>query len=78
MKFHEFGNKNQTTVMLIHGLGTTWEKSFGKVIPVLTPHYYVVAVELDGHDPEEKSNYINGKKKQSRSKNIFKTTLVEK
>lgn len=22
MKFHEFGNKNQTTVMLIQGIGT--------------------------------------------------------
>ena len=60
MKFHEFGVHNEKTVMLIHGLATTWEKSFGKVIPLLTENYHVIAAGLDGHDPDEKTDYING------------------
>ena len=75
MKFHEFGNKNQTTVMLIHGLGTTWDKSFGKVIPLLTPHYFVVAVGLDGHNPEEESNYINGEKEAEQVEKYIQNNL---
>lgn len=75
MRFHEFGNKNQTTVMLIHGLGTTWEKSFGKVIPLLTPYYYVVAVGLNGHNPEEKSDYINGEKEAEQVEKYIQNNL---
>lgn len=75
MKFHEFGNKNQTTVMLIHGLGTTWDKSFGKVIPLLAPHYYVVAVGLDGHNPEEETDYISGEKEAEQVENYIQNNL---
>ena len=46
--------------MLIHGLATTWSKSFGLVIPLLAERYHVIAVGLDGHDPEEHTDYING------------------
>lgn len=60
MKFHEFGSQNQRTVMLIHGLATTWKMSFGLVIPLLAEHYHVIAAGLDGHDPDEGTDYING------------------
>lgn len=61
--------------MLIHGLGTTWDKSFEKVIPVLTPHYYVVAVGLDGHNPEEESNYISGEKEAEQVEKYIQNNL---
>jgi pimeloyl-ACP methyl ester carboxylesterase len=60
MKFHEFGLQNEKTVMLIHGLATTWKMSFGKIIPLLAEHYHVIAAGLDGHDPDESTDYING------------------
>ncbi len=59
MRFHEFGTQNEKKVLLLHGLATTWEKSFGKVIPGLAAHYRVIAAGLDGHDPEEQSDYLN-------------------
>lgn len=60
MRFHEFGNRGRKSVMLIHGLGTTWEKSFGKLIPLLAADFHVIAAGLDGHDPEEETDYTNG------------------
>lgn len=60
MKFHEFGLQNKRTVMLIHGLATTWKMSFGLVIPLLAEHNHVIAAGLDGHDPDERTDYING------------------
>lgn len=62
MQFHEFGSKNQPTLMLIHGLATTWQQSFGKIIPLLSQHFYVIAVGLDGHNPGEQSDYLSGHK----------------
>jgi pimeloyl-ACP methyl ester carboxylesterase len=60
MKFHEFGDRDRQSIMLIHGLGTTWDKSFGKVIPLLQADYFVIAAGLDGHEREETTDYING------------------
>lgn len=60
MKFHEFGIQNEKAVILVHGLATTWEMSFGKVIPLLAEDYHVIAAGLDGHDPDEITDYING------------------
>lgn len=48
--------------MLIHGLATTWSMSFGLVVPLLSEHYHVIAAGLDGHDPEELTDYINGER----------------
>jgi pimeloyl-ACP methyl ester carboxylesterase len=53
MKFHQFGAGNPHSLMLIHGLATTWQQSFGEVIPLLAENHHVIAVGLDGHDPAE-------------------------
>ena len=56
-------------------LGLQWDKSFGKVIPLLTPHYYIVAVGLDGHNPEEESNYISGEKEAEQVEKYIQNNL---
>lgn len=55
MRFHTFGRIEKKRIMLIHGMGTTWEMSFSSLIPVLEKDHYVIAVSLDGYDPEENS-----------------------
>ncbi len=46
--------------MLLHGNATTWKMSFGKSIPCLAEKYHVIAVGLDGFDPTENTEYMNG------------------
>ena len=75
MKFHEFGKQNETSVMLIHGLATTWDRSFDKVIPLLAANFYVIAVGLDGHDPEEKTNYISGEQEAEQVEDFIQNKL---
>jgi pimeloyl-ACP methyl ester carboxylesterase len=60
MKFHEFGKENKKTLMLLHGNASTWKMSFGKCIPILAEKYHVIAVGLDGFDPDEDTTYISG------------------
>src|SRR6266481_332590 len=36
-------------LVLIHGGGSTIQTSFGRIIPQLSKHYQVVAVELQNH-----------------------------
>lgn len=75
MIFHEFGKRSGKSIMLIHGLGTTWEKSFGKVIPRLKGDYFVIAASLDGHDPEETTEYSNGKREAEQIEDYIKNHL---
>ncbi|HSN43693.1 MAG TPA: alpha/beta hydrolase [Propionibacteriaceae bacterium] len=59
MSFHCFGEPASPTVVLIHGLATTWEQSFGEIIPLLAARYHVVAVGLSGHDPAEPGDFVS-------------------
>lgn len=61
MKFYEFGQENDKTLMLLHGNASTWEMSFGKSIPLLAEKYHVIAVGLDGFDPTEETEYLSGR-----------------
>lgn len=45
------------------------------MIPLLTPHYYIVAVGLDGHNPEEESNYISGEKEAEQVEKYIQNNL---
>lgn len=36
-------------LVLIHGGGSTIDTSFGRLIPLLSPHYQVIAVEMQAH-----------------------------
>ncbi len=58
MKFHTFGNKNNKTVILIHGVLTPWQ-IWEKQIDVLKEKFYVVVPALDGHIEDSASEYIS-------------------
>lgn len=59
MRVHGFGEAGLPTVVLIHGLATTWEQSFGEIIPLLSPHYRVLAVGLSGHEPSDPDDFVS-------------------
>ena len=59
MLFHEFGDPEAPTLLLVHGADTVWNRSFAAAIPVLAQTYRVVAVGIDGFDPEEDTEYEN-------------------
>lgn len=48
MKFHEFGIENEKTLVLLHGVDTTWKISFGKFIELAQKEYHIIAVADDG------------------------------
>lgn len=45
MQFHEFGSSENRTILLLDGLPTGWEGSFGSVIPLLSNKYHIITIE---------------------------------
>lgn len=58
MNFHTFGNKNDKSVILIHGVLTPWQV-WERQIDFLKEKFYVVVPALDGHIEEYASEYIS-------------------
>ena len=54
MKFNEFGKGNKTTLLLMHGICSTWEMSFNPLIELAQKEFHIIAVAADGYDPENK------------------------
>ena len=59
MKVYSFGNKCNSTIMLIPGTCCHWKKNFGHVIPMLEKDYYVLCVSFDGFDETEETVFQN-------------------
>ncbi len=53
MKYFEFGKENKTTLLLLHGVDTTWKMSFGKFIKLAKHKYHIIAVAEDGFNTTE-------------------------
>lgn len=53
MKYFEFGKENPTTLLLLHGVDTTWQLSFQPFIEVAAKKYHVIAVAEDGFNTDE-------------------------
>ena len=53
MKYFEFGKENKTTLLLLHGVDTTWQMSFEKFIEVAKDKYHIIAVAEDGFNTDE-------------------------
>ena len=53
MKYFEFGKENPTTLLLLHGVDTTWKMSFQSFINVAQRKYHIIAVAEDGFNPDE-------------------------
>ena len=47
MLFNTFGNPTQKTLMLVHGLGVSYQV-FNPLIEHLQAHYHIIAVQVDG------------------------------
>ena len=57
MKFHEFGDKNLPSVLLIHGGGSSWW-SYLRQARILSHNYHVILPTLNGHGEEYQEDYI--------------------
>ena len=53
MKYFEFGQENEPTLLLLHGADTTWQMSFSKLIEAAKTKYHIIAVAEDGFNPDE-------------------------
>ncbi len=58
MKFHTFGQPSSPVMLLIHGTLTPWQ-IWGTQIAHFCREYYVVAVALDAHTEEERSDFVS-------------------
>ncbi|MHB8130648.1 MAG: alpha/beta fold hydrolase [Mobilitalea sp.] len=59
MRFYEFGEDNEKTLLLVHGMATTWKMSFSSLIQEASKYYHLIVVALDGHNEEEKTEFIS-------------------
>lgn len=53
MKFYEFGKENDLTLLLLHGVNSTWQLSFKKFIKLAKHKYHIIAVAEDGFNTNE-------------------------
>ncbi|MDX8402921.1 MAG: alpha/beta hydrolase [Mariprofundaceae bacterium] len=54
----EAGKSHQDTVVLVHGLGDLGSSDWNDVIPMLSKHYHVIAIDLPGFAKSEKGNHL--------------------
>ena len=53
MKYFEFGEEDKPTLLLLHGVDTTWQLSFGGLIKAAEHKYHIIAVAEDGFNTDE-------------------------
>ena len=58
MKFHEFGDKNLPSILLIHGGGSSWW-NYLRQARILSKDYRVILPTLNGHGEEYQLDYIS-------------------
>ena len=58
MKFHEFGDKENPHIMLIHGGGNSWW-NYLRQAKVLSKEYHVILPTLDVHGEEYNTEYVS-------------------
>ena len=54
MKIKEYGNKNNNTIMLLHGGGLSWW-NYREVAERLQNKYHIILPILDGHSDSDKN-----------------------
>lgn len=59
MKFYEFSEKNEKTLLLVHGMATTWKMSFSSLIQEASKYYHLIVAALDGHNEGETDEFIS-------------------
>ena len=58
MKFHEFGNRENPHIMMIHGGGKAWW-NYLRQARALSEDYHVILPTLDGHGEEHHTEYVS-------------------
>ena len=58
MKFHEFGDKNLPSILLIHGGGSSWW-NYLRQARILSEEYRVILPTLNGHGEEYHLDYVS-------------------
>ena len=61
MKFYEFGNSGNPTIMCLPGNFMT-HRQFENLVPVLEKDYHVITVSFDGYDETGETTYTTGQK----------------
>lgn len=59
MKFYEFGDKNNPSIMLLPGTCCHFKNNFDNVIDLLKDSFYVICVSYDGFDETENTEFID-------------------
>lgn len=60
MKFYEFGEKNNKTIMCLPGNFMT-HRQFEKIVPLLEKEYHVITVSFDGYDETGETTYTTAR-----------------
>lgn len=58
MLIHEFGNKNQKVIVMIHGLSMSWNM-MDAAIDLLKEQYHVLAIAVPGMDMDENNEFTS-------------------
>ena len=58
MKFHEFGDKNLPSILLIHSGGSSWW-NYLRQARILSEEYRVILPTLNGHGEEYQLDYVS-------------------
>lgn len=58
MKFKEFGNKNNPTIIMLHGGGLSWW-SLIEIVDNLKTQYHVITPIIDGHGEDGDTTFMN-------------------
>lgn len=58
MKFRNWGNKTNETIILLHGGGLSWW-SYQNIIPILFEEYHVITVIIDGHGEDHSNPFVS-------------------
>lgn len=58
MNFHEFGDPQKPSIMLIHGGGNAWW-NYLRQARALSDRYHVILPTMDGHGEEYATPYVS-------------------
>ena len=59
MKFYEFGNPGNPTIMCLPGNFMT-HRQFENIVPMMEKEYHVITVSFDGYDETGETFYTTG------------------
>ena len=77
MRFHEFGDKQNPTMILIHGVLTPWQ-IWDDQIAHFSKKYHVIVPALDAHEEERSTNYVSIEKEAEQIEQYCLETIGDK